>query len=103
MLPNWYGIPGIGFEWRGAWNDPMLHYKGHAFNAHDMQDGLWENYQEDLKNGYTFLEWEEYVRDNYLDDALFLSGRNGNHVCVCLTWYYFHYQPCLRGFARVCV
>lgn len=42
MLPNWYGIPGIDFEWRGSQNDPMLHYKGHVFNAHDMQDGLWE-------------------------------------------------------------
>lgn len=27
-MPNWYGIEGIGFEWRGPWNDPMLHYKG---------------------------------------------------------------------------
>ena len=31
------------------------------FNAHDMQDGLWENYQEDLETGYTSLEWEAYV------------------------------------------
>ena len=30
MLPNWYGIPGIGFEWRGSQSDPMLHYKGHV-------------------------------------------------------------------------
>lgn len=76
MLPNWYGIPEIGFEWRGSQNDPMLHYNGHVFNAHDMQDGLWENYQEDLETGYTSLEWEEYVRDNaidYLDDALFFE------------------------------
>lgn len=49
MLPNWYGIKGIGFEWRGSQNDPMLHYKGHVFNAHDMQDGLWENYRDDLE------------------------------------------------------
>ena len=83
MLPNWYGIPGIGFEWRGSQSDPMLHYKGHVFSGNDMQDGLWENYQEDLETGYTSLEWEEYVRENatsYLDDALFLSGRNGKHV-----------------------
>lgn len=61
----------------------MLHYKGHVFNAHDMQDGLWENYQDDLEMGYTSFEWEEYVMSNaidYLDDALFLSGRNGKHV-----------------------
>lgn len=73
MLPNWYGIPNIGFEWRGAWGDPILHYKGHVFNGTDIQDGLWENYQEDLETGCTSLEWEEYARDNatnYLDDAL---------------------------------
>lgn len=46
------------------------------FNAHDMQDGLWENCQEDLETGYTSLEWEEYVMSNatdYLDDALFFE------------------------------
>lgn len=48
MLPNWYGIPDIGFEWRGAWNDPILHYKGHRFNGIDIQDAMWESY---LDNG----------------------------------------------------
>ena len=54
----------------------MLHYKGHVFNANDMQDGLWENYRDDLEMGYTALEWEEYVMSNatdYLDDALFFE------------------------------
>ena len=76
MLPNWYGIPGIGFEWRGSQSDSMLHYKGHVFSGNDIQDGLWENYQEDLETGYTSREWEEYVRENatdYLDDALFFE------------------------------
>lgn len=76
MLPNWYGIPGIGFEWCGSQSDPMLHYKGHVFSGNDIQDGLWENYQEDLETGYTSLEWEEYVRKNataYLDDVLFIE------------------------------
>lgn len=71
MLPNWYGIPEIGSQ-----SDPKLHYKGHVFSGNDMQDGLWENYQENLETGYTSLEWEEYVRDNaidYLDDALFFE------------------------------
>ena len=76
MLPNWYGIPDIGFEWRGAWNDPMLHYNGNVFNGTVVQDGLWEVYQEDLETGCTSLEWEKYVRDNatnYLDDVLFFE------------------------------
>ena len=70
MLPNWYGIPGISFEWGGSQSDPMLHYKGHVFNANDMQDGLWENYQED---GGNHDEWASYVKDNavnYLEDVI---------------------------------
>ena len=70
MLPNWYGIPGISFEWRGSQSDPMLHYKGHVFNANDMQDGLWENYRED---GGNHDEWASYVKDNavnYLEDVI---------------------------------
>lgn len=70
------GIPEIDFEWRGSQRDPMLHYKWHVFNANDMQDGLWENYRDDLEMGYTSLEWEEYVMSNatdYLEDALFFE------------------------------
>lgn len=44
MLPNWYGI---GFEWRGHWSDPLLHYKGRTFYLDDIHDGLWELYIED--------------------------------------------------------
>ena len=50
MLPYWYGIPDIGFEWRGAWGDPILHYKGHRFNGTDVQDALWDNYVKDGGN-----------------------------------------------------
>lgn len=73
MLPNWYGIEGIGFEWRGAWNDPILHYKGHRFNGTDIQDAMWENYVEDGGNIDSHEEWESYVMDNavnYLDDII---------------------------------
>lgn len=76
MLPNWYGIEGIGFEWRGPWNDPMLHYKGHVFNAHDMQDGLWESYIEDGGDPDNDNEWQFYVVDNavnYLEDIIFAT------------------------------
>lgn len=31
-MPNWYGIEGISFEWKGEQNDPLLHYKGYTFN-----------------------------------------------------------------------
>lgn len=44
--------------------------KKHIFNANDIQDGLWEFYQEDIENG---LEWEEFVIANaigYLEDII---------------------------------
>lgn len=70
MLPNWYGIPDIGFEWRGAWNEPLLHYKGQVFYSSDIEDGLYENYVED---GDNHDEWTSYVKDNavnYLEDII---------------------------------
>lgn len=27
-MPNWYGIEAIKYEWRGPWEEPVLHYKG---------------------------------------------------------------------------
>lgn len=74
MLPNWYGIPGIGFEWRGSQSDPLLHYKGRTFYNWDIEDALWEFYQEDIENG---LEWEEFVIANaigYLEDLINSEG-----------------------------
>lgn len=72
-LPNWYGIPGIGFEWRGSQSDPILHYKGRKFNGNDVQDGLWESYQETLDNINNCAEWEDFVINNavdYLEDII---------------------------------
>ena len=74
-MPNWYGIEGIGFEWRGAWNEPLLHYKGRTFYNCDIQDALWEYYVEDGGDPYNDgPEWERYVIDNavnYLDNLIF--------------------------------
>jgi hypothetical protein len=73
MLPNWYGIDSIAYECRGAWSDPLLHYKGHVFNGNDVQDGLWEAYRETLENTDNSAEWEEFVVNNavdYLEDII---------------------------------
>ena len=72
--PNWYGIEGIGFEWRGPWNEPLLHYKGHTFCNFDIEDGLWENYKEDGGDIHSDSEWVAYVMDNavnYLEDVIY--------------------------------
>ena len=76
MLPNWYGIPGIGFEWRGSQSDPMLHYKGRIFNDPDIEGALWDNYLEDGGKPDNHDEWESYVMHNainYLDDVIWAT------------------------------
>lgn len=72
-MPNWYGIEGISFEWRGAWNEPLLHYKGQVFYSGDIEDALYENYVEDGGNLDNHDEWTSYVKDNavnYLEDII---------------------------------
>ena len=32
-LPDWYGIPDIGFIFINEWNDPHLEYKGKRYNS----------------------------------------------------------------------
>lgn len=76
MLPNWYGIGGIGFEFRDPWSDPILHYKGHRFNGTDIQDALWDMFLEDNGNPNNEGDWVAYVIDNapnYLEDIIWLS------------------------------
>lgn len=73
MLPDWYGIPGIGFEWRGSQSDPLLHYKGRTFNANDIQDAIWDSFVDETGIIDDGIEWENYVRDkasSYLDDII---------------------------------
>lgn len=78
MLPNWYGIEGIGYEWCGAYSDPLLHYKGHTFNYWDIEYALWDRYNE-CENIVNYAEWEQYVKDNavnYLDDVIFFTAES---------------------------
>lgn len=75
-LPNWYGIPGIGFEWRGSQSDALLHYKGRIFNDPDIENALWDNYLEDGGNPDNHDEWESYVMHNavnYLEDVIYFT------------------------------
>lgn len=72
MMPNWYGIEAIKYEWRGPWEGPILHYKGHTFDKNDIEDGLWQLFLDD--------DWERYVIDNainYLEDIIFATESEG--------------------------
>lgn len=73
MMPNWYGIEAIKYEWRGPWEGPILHYKGHTFDESDIEDGLWQMFLDDEWNTD---DWEHYVNDNainYLEDIIFAT------------------------------
>lgn len=70
-MPNWYGIEGISFEWKGEQNDPLLHYKGYTFNEPDILNALWDMHRE-VSNDSTI--WEQSVSANainYLEDIIF--------------------------------
>lgn len=72
-MPNWYGIEGISFEWKGEQNDPLLHYKGYTFHEADILDALWNMYRE-VSNDFTI--WEQFVSANainYLEDIIFVT------------------------------
>lgn len=47
QYPDWYGIEGIGFISHGEWSDPELEYKGKRFNAHDVEDAMWDRFCEE--------------------------------------------------------
>ena len=75
-LPNWYGINGIRFEWRGSQDDPVLHYKGYTFNGNSIQDALWDMFLEDHGNPDNNDEWEKFVvsnATNYLENLIELN------------------------------
>lgn len=75
-LPNWYGINGIGFEWRGSQDDPVLHYKGYAFSGNGIQDALWDMFLEDHGNPDNDDEWKAFVINNainYLETLIDLN------------------------------
>ena len=56
-LPDWYGIPNIGFVYHGAWADSEVEYKGKRINCNDIEEVMWENYREDCL--------EERVEDTF--------------------------------------
>ena len=43
-LPDWYGIPNVGFIWRGYWSDPEIEHKGKRINSTIVEDTMWERW-----------------------------------------------------------
>lgn len=77
------GVPDVEFVYHGDWADPELIYQGKSYDYYDIEDPMWEAYNEDFPapkdyNSDEYKEWEDrfddYVRDNaymvydYLDN-----------------------------------
>lgn len=45
-LPDWYGIPDIGFIYNGTWNDPHLEFKGKRYNSVSIEETMWSYFNE---------------------------------------------------------
>ena len=45
-LPDWCGIPDIGFIFVNTWNDPYLEYKGKRYNSVPIEETMWSYFNE---------------------------------------------------------
>ena len=48
--PTWRGVEGSKFRWHGALGDPEVEYRGKLFNEVELEDFLWEIYEDDCKS-----------------------------------------------------
>ena len=73
---EWYcGIEGITHIFMGAWNDPMIGYKGYAFNEPWYTDGLYDVFceetgEEDLDKFAVWLKENADMLKADLDEAI---------------------------------
>jgi len=51
-----YGVPGVEYISHGEWNSPEVYYKDKAYNYHDLEDSLWELFQEDIETGDVVID-----------------------------------------------
>lgn len=80
---EWYcGIEGITSIFMGAWNDPLIGYKGYAFNEPWFTDGFYAEYAEEVEEGTDtiegFAEWlreRSYLLTETLDE--YIEGMKG--------------------------
>lgn len=70
------GVPGSTYIWHGEWSDPEILWKGSELNANDVEDTLWEDYQDacrELKEKPTedgFEDWLDEMGTNYIASTL---------------------------------
>ena len=45
----WHGIYPFRFIWHGEWSDPEISAYGRTINVHDFEDGLYEQFSEEMR------------------------------------------------------
>lgn len=61
--PDWYGIPGVKFIWRGWYSDPEIEYKRKRCSCYIVEDTMWERFREET-NSEDEEMFDKYMLDN---------------------------------------
>ena len=69
-LPDWYGIPDIGYVWKGTQSDPDIEYKGKRINSTIIEDTMW--------NRWTHDDDDNYLPEKAKDDVGFAKYMQAN-------------------------
>ena len=81
---DFYGVPGIKYISHGDWGDPEVEYKGVRFNYYDLEDGLWDEYKEEMEEQGKkatddgFEAWIDANHDRVYEDADYLADYYSN-------------------------
>ena len=76
------GVPNSIFISHGEWSDPEIYYNGKTLNVSNIEDGLWDMYQEECREDGTepnendYEEWANNRAQDYLDDVIFGMSEN---------------------------
>lgn len=62
MKDLFYGTPDVYIIWHGEWSDPELLYNGHLYNYYDIEDCLYNAWQEE-KPDVPFDTWVQQNSD----------------------------------------
>lgn len=67
-----YGVPGVEYISHGEWNGPEVYYEGKTYNYHDLEDSLWELFQEDIENGDVVIDTTEFEENGISKDEVMM-------------------------------
>ena len=70
------GVPGSTYIYHGEWADPEIWWKGNELNAEDVEESLWQSYEDECsENGDEptvdgFEDWVEQQGTDYIASTL---------------------------------